>query len=233
MMLIRNVLLRLCFSAGVLSFCVGCRATGTDTTFVRPVCNEWLRVTQELVGEMCELATNEEAIRLIANDSTLCRLIREMGEEDYGKPERGWIVELSEEELVKGGVIFESKTMRDLNDKIPEVLLRRIDPSILFPILNQRIGGTSHLAASSLLRTSRTYIRPQDWKVNFLLILDYSKPYEVAAAFWESGTETVTGAVCFVPEMAGKLLVGTVEQGFGKKEQFRELSDKDLTGVSL
>lgn len=216
----RNIMLRLCFGAGVFSLCAGC-----GRGIRQPERNEWLRATEELVDEMCEVATCEEAVGWMTSDSALGGLIRQMGDPTYDEPKRGWVVEMSGEELF--GRMATLAETEPAETRLPEVMRRRVNPSAVVSMLNSKMSGTLHLAAGTMLTTRKTYIQPRDWTSDFLLILDYDQPYAVAAAFWESGEKTVTGTVCFVPEGAEKILKG---MGIGK---IRGLSDEDLKGESI
>lgn len=207
----------------------GCRGTG-----IEPEKNEWLEATRELVGEMCELARNKEAVRWFTSNAGLLDGIRKMGEGTYDRPRKGWVAEVSEEELLKGVLaLSETGFEKEETREIPKVLHKRLNPSVLISAFQAIEQERMELAAYTILTTSKTYVRPGDWRENMLVVLDYGGEYAVAAAFWESGAKTVTGSVSFMrAEVAAKLCEVLEEWGV-KKGAIRRLSEDDLRGKSL
>ncbi len=218
---------------GLATLVTGCGGTGVG---IEPEKNEWLEATRELVGEMCELARNEEAAEWFTSNAGLLDRMREMGEGTYDRPRKGWVAEVSDEVLQEGLLALSKTEFAEEEEEIreiPKVLRNRINPSLLVSAFQAMGQESTELAAYTILTTSKTYLRPGDWRENMLVVLDYGGEYAVAAAFWESGEGTVTGSVGFVrAEVAAKLCEALEEWGV-KKGVIRRLSEDDLRGKSL
>ena len=220
----RGVSLRIIL--GLVTLVTGCGVRGME-----PEKYEWLEATRELVGEMCELARNDEALEWFTSHTGLLDRMREMGEGTYRQPQWGWVAEVPDEVLLEG-LLALSKTELSGEEirKIPKVLRNRINPSLLVSACRAMGREGTELAAYTILTTSKTYVRPQDWRENLLVVLDYGEKYAWAATFWESGEGTVTGSVTFVRAETGRLMYEWFEGG---KMKIWRLSEVDLQKMTL
>lgn len=235
MMLIRNTLLRLCFSAGVLSFCAGCRAAGADTVFVQPARNEWLRAAKELACGMQALAADEQVAKLYVSDDDVLGCIHGIGTADYGQLQKVMVAEVPRPQLT-AGFLGRALAASDIDTavcrRIAGIMGSRLNPAILVSILNGE-EGSAHLAASTVLADSRTYIQPRDWREDLLVVLEYGGEYAVAVAFWQSGVGTVTGKATFIASGTADRLFEALDRLCGEHVPVRELAGTDLNQSSL
>lgn len=235
MMLIRNTLLRLCFSAGVLSFCAGCRAAGADTVFVQPVRNEWLRAAKELACGVQTMAADEQVAKLYVSDDDVLGCIYGIGTADYGQLQKVTVAEVSGPKLTAGFLnraLATSDTDTAVCRRIAGIMENRLNPAMFVSILNGEEGST-HLAASTILTDSRTYIQPRDWREDLLVVLEYGGEYAVAVAFWQSGVGTVTGMATFIAAGSADRLFVALDRFCGEHIPVRELTGTDLNQASL
>lgn len=139
----------------------GCRGTG-----IEPEKNEWLEATRELVGEMCELARNEEAAEWLTNDWVISNTgaldcIREMGEGTYDRPRKGWVAEVPKDITMGGLTLSEKKATEEKwrSRGVPEALCNRGIPSSMVAAFRGGAGeGYDEVRACSILTRSKTYI---------------------------------------------------------------------------
>ena len=88
-------------------------------------------------------------------------------------------------------------------------------------------------AAGSILTGSRTYIQPQDWRDDLLVVLEYGGEYAVAIAFWQSGEKTVTGQASFIRAGRTEALLRSVEKFCGHAVPVRKLTGRELKKRSI
>ncbi len=213
---------------GLATLVTGCGERGME-----PEKYEWLEATRELVGEMCELARNDEALEWFTSNAELLDGMREMGEGTYDRPQMGWVAEVPKE-ISMGLLTWSEKEATEekwRNRGVPEALCNRGIPSAMVAAF-QGGGGEweVEVRARSILTRSKRYLRPQDWRKNLLVVLDYGEKYAVAATFWESEEGTVTGSVTFVRAETGRPMYEWFEGG---KMKIWRLSEVDLQKMTL
>lgn len=235
MRLLCNTLLRFCFSAGVLFFSAVYHAAGADTTFVRPVRNEWLRAAKELARRIQAMAADEQVVRLYISDSGVLENVRSIGAGDYDKLQKVTVAEIPRPKLM-AGFLNRSFAASDADTavyrRLAGIMENRITPFVIVTALNGYEGST-HLAAGAVLADSRTYIQPQDWREDLLLVLEYGGEYAVAVAFWQSGENTVTGHATFIPSERTEMLFLSLGEFCGEHIPIRHLSGEELNKPSL
>lgn len=233
--MMRNILLRFCFSVGILSLCGGGYAAATDAVFGRPTRNEWLRAATELVRGMQAMAADEQVVKLYVSDDDVLGYVHRIGTTDYGKLQKVTVAEVSGPKLTAG---FLSRTLAasDIDTvvcrRILGIMGNRLNPATFVSILNGQEGST-HLAASTILADSRTYIQPRDWREDMLVVLEYGGDYAVAVAFWQSGEWTVTGKATFIVSGSVGKLFEALDEFCGEHIPVRELVGDDLNNVFL
>lgn len=163
---------------------------------LRPAAQEWLGAAADLTRRAQALAKNQEALSLFTTDSALLEQARVMGEANASN---GFLrvraVAMPEGKELLG--ILQKEEKLNISDRTWEVLKERFHPGVIVSMMNGR-EGVEHLAASTILATSRTYIQPDSWMGNLLLILESGDEYASAVVFWQSGDRTVTGTATFV-----------------------------------
>lgn len=235
MRLLRKTLLRFCFSAGVFCFSIGCHSACADTTLVRPVRNEWLRAAKELACRMQAMAADEQIVRLYISDGSVLEYIRSIGAGDYDRLQKVTVAEIPRPKLTAGFLdraFAASDTDTAVYRRLAGMMENRITPVVIVSAMNGREGST-HLAASAVMADSRTYIQPQDWGEDLLLVLEYGGEYAVAVAFWRSGENTVTGHATFIPAEHTEMLFLSLGEFCGEHIPIRYLSGEELNESSL
>lgn len=235
MMWIRNILLRFCFSAGVLCFSIGCHSAYADPTFVRPARNEWLRAAKELARRMQAMAADEQVVRLYISDGNVLEYVRSIGAGDYDKLQKVTVAKVPRPKLTAGFLdraLAASDTDTAVYRRMAGMMESRITPFVIVTALSGREGST-HLAAGAVLADSRTYIQPQDWREDLLLVLEYGGEYAVAVAFWQSGDNTVTGHATFILAEHTEMLFLSLGELCGEHIPIRCLSGEELNEPSL
>lgn len=198
---------------------------------MQPAGNVWLQAATELAEEMQEMAADERAAELFVSDSGLLAYIRGIGTAGYDRLREATVVEIPRAELTAGflSAAFASSAEPDTAElrRLTELMKSRINPAVVVSALNGQ-EGSDHLAACSILTGSRTYIQPQDWRDDLLVVLEYGSEYAVAIAFWQSGEKTVTGQASFIRAGRTEALLRSVEKFCGHAVPVRKLTGREL-----
>lgn len=203
---------------------------------MQPAGNVWLQAATELAEEAQDMAADERAAELFVSDSGLLAYIRGIGTAGYERLREATVVEIPRAELTAGflSAAFASSAEPDTAElrRLTELMKSRINPAVVVSALNGQ-EGSDHLAACSILTGSRTYIQPQDWRDDLLVVLEYGSEYAVAIAFWQSGEKTVTGQASFIRAGRTEALLRSVEKFCGHAVPVRKLTGRELKKRSI
>lgn len=203
---------------------------------MQPAGNVWLQAATELAEEAQDMAADERAAELFVSDSGLLAYIRRIGTAGYDRLREATVVEIPRAELTAGflSAAFASSAEPDTAElrRLTELMKSRINPAVVVSALNGQ-EGSDHLAACSILTGSRTYIQPQDWRDDLLVVLEYGGEYAVAIAFWQSGEKTVTGQASFIRAGRTEALLRSVEKFCGHAVPVRKLTGRELKKRSI
>lgn len=184
---------------------------------------EWLEPTAWLSRRVQKVVASEKAVRVFA-----------AGGEDYttqieeftkaisplisGNPHQVSVVKVPDSKSISKFIISSN-----IDDETMELIHERFNPSAMISVINGNECSTVEIAASSILKASRTYMQPSGWVGDLLFIIDYGQGYSIVVTFWQSGDNTVTGEATFIlTENAEKLLSGL-------RVMFGEISSEELS----
>lgn len=223
--------------AGLGILCCGGVAAQKAPSFRHPEQNRWLEEAADLTLRMRELAVDDKAPRLFVSDSDILDYMRQMGAGNYSTLQRVRVAEFSSDKLAEGfmrqTLYYDEQLTAEECEDLRQKLKNRMTPGVLISVLNGQEGMT-HLAANAVLSFDRTYMQPEDWREDLLLVLDYGGEYASAVAFWQSGEGTVTGRAAFIVARRADALFEVLNQYYnGEPVPIRELTGEDLKKPSL
>lgn len=161
--------------------------------------------------------------------------MRRIGAADYDSLQKVTVAEIPRRALT-AGLLKQAFPASDIDTarcrRLTEILGNRINPALLVSTLNGQEGSV-HLAACSVLASTHTYVRPQDWREDLLLVLEYGGEYAVAVAFWQSGEETVTGQAAFIRADRTDALLRSAEEFCGNPIRIRVLTGENLKKTAI
>lgn len=184
---------------------------------------------------MQALAADEQVAKLYISNDDVLGYIHGIGTADYGQLQKVTVAEVPRPQLTAGFLsraLAASDTDTAVCRRIAAIMGNRLNPAVFVSILNGEEGST-HLAVSTILADSRTYIQPRDWREDLLVVLEYGGDYAAAVAFWSSGVDTVTGNAAFITSGSVGRLFEALDRFCGEHIPVRELTGEHLNKVSL
>lgn len=188
---------------------------------------EWLKPAAWLARRVQKMAANEQAVKLyVGDDAVMLQLIEGVSQLSTDSSlHRVLVVKVPESEFLSLAL-----APQGLDEQTCELVRDRFNPSALVSLANGR-GGPMRLAASQVLKISRTYMQSPGWIGNLLFILDYGGGYSMAVAFWLSGDNTVTGDATFILTEHADVLLSGFSDLFGREMLCEELSEDMFKGL--
>lgn len=184
-----------------------------------------------LTCEMGELAGNDEYVDLLVGGGSVRNMIDEIASQDYSMPGDIHMIKLSDDIVRR--VIMANSGGTPVSDSLMDKLRLRINASLVGNLINAR-QGVEAVAAASVMTWSKSYIAPDNWSDNRLLILEYPGKFSSVVSFVQTGDGVITGTAAFVRnDEQGALatlneLMGTAEQEYDhySSEQLQKLLGK-------
>ena len=171
--------------------------------------NWYITQGENLVGRLCELASDETYATLFTGADDVLEQVRLFAQTDFSEIEEARIFYLPDSEasfsLLSLIGTFSDETFPEFSETVSAELYKRFPAMIISAINGQ--AGVSWLAASTMLTTSETYVQPEDFRSGILL-LEYPGDFAVAVAFMQTGTDTVTVSATAVSSSTLEMLTG-------------------------
>lgn len=148
-----------------------------------------------LTREMDELAQTKEYVALMSPSESLGKIIEEAAAMDYGAPQNAYVVKLTDEDLL--GAISAFAGEADVPDHVLEILKYKINASVFANLINATYGSEM-VAATSVLTWGKSYIEPEGWSDNMMLLLEYPGGFSSMVSFVQSGDGVISASSVFV-----------------------------------
>lgn len=169
------------------------------TAFTASAENWYVTQGRQLAQRLHSLANDESYSYLYAEAGEITALIDDFAAADLSAPTEAQMLVLPE----TGGMLrlisllgrLAGEKMPSLSETVTEEIDRRL-PGMLISLVNGKVSA-AWIAASSILTTSETHIRPEDFQPGVLL-LEYPGAYSVAVAFSRTGEDTITATATAV-----------------------------------
>jgi hypothetical protein len=157
--------------------------------------NEFL-ITEgiSLTCDMDELAQSSEYLDLMTTSESYRQIIDEITSQDYEKPETVYIMEFPHDVLLQ---MVNELDKINISDDILEKLSHKINSSIFANMINASYGSEM-LAATSMITWEKSYIQPDGWTNNTMVLLKYPGEFSSIVSFVQSGNDVITGSSIYI-----------------------------------
>lgn len=174
---------------------VGCSSNQSELTRYDGELDTFLvRESIYLTNEMYDLASNQEYVDIMTGSPEIEDVFNQITTFDYSNPEKVFVYTLTEERFLKLLNYLDDVSM---SDNLKEKLMKKVNSASLITVMNANAGAVN-VAATSMLSSARSYIQPEDFTNNVLVVLKYSGDYSVAISFHKTGDNVITGLAYFV-----------------------------------
>ena len=183
-----------------------------------------------LTGEMDKLAETKEYTALMAASGNLGELIDKAAAGDYTAPENAYVVKLTDEGLKKAVGAFAGEA--DVPENVLEILKYKVNAAMFANLINAAYGSEM-VAATSLLTWGKSYIQPEGWAENTILVLEYPGEFSSMVSFTQSGEGVISATSVFLKN-GEKDIAGMLEDVLGGTgiafEQYDKAKVQELLG---
>lgn len=148
-----------------------------------------------LTGEMDKLAETKEYVALMGASGNLGEIIDKAAAGEYAAPENAYVVKLTEEGLKQaiGAVAGEA----DVPESVLDIFKYKINAAVFANIVNATYGSEM-VAATSLLTWGKSYLQPEGWAGNTILLLEYPGEFSSMVSFTQSGEGVISATSVFL-----------------------------------
>lgn len=167
-----------------------------------------------LTCDMQELAASKEYVALMGASQTLGQVIAEMASQDYSLPQNIYLIKLPDDTLLQ--------SMRSLGGEVTvpanirEKLPYKINGALFANLINAGYGSET-IAAASVASWGKSYIEPEGWSDNTLLLLEYPGEFSSMVSFVRSGDEVISASAVFV-QNGDKEIMSKLQEYLGGTE---------------
>lgn len=148
-----------------------------------------------LTCDMDELAENEEYLALISPSGSIRPVIDKMAAQDYSMPENAYVIKMTDDILLKLINSFSGET--NISKETMERLKYKINGSIFANMINASYGSDI-IAAAAMTTWGKSYIQPEGWSDNVMLIFEYPGEFSSVVSFIKSGDGVISGSSVFI-----------------------------------
>lgn len=186
---------KLCLIALIVSSLFILVACGNDSE--KPVdLNEFL-ITEgvDLTCDMDELAESKEYLALMTASESIGQVIDKMAFQDYSIPENVYLIKMPDDIMIRAMNAFSGEI--NISNNIMEKLKYKINGSMFANMINASYGSEM-IAATAMTTWGKSYIQPNGWSDNMILLLGYPGEFSSIVSFVRSGDGVVSGSSVFV-----------------------------------
>ncbi len=148
-----------------------------------------------LTREMDKLAETKEYVALMSSSESLEEIINKAAAGDYGAPQNAYVVQLTDDGLLRAISAFAGEA--NIPDPVLEILKYKINASVFANLINATYGSEM-VAATSVLTWGKSYIEPEGWSDNMMLLLEYPGEFSSMVSFVQSGDGVISASSVFV-----------------------------------
>ncbi len=148
-----------------------------------------------LTGEMDKLAETKEYVALMSSAGTLGEVIDKAAAGDYTAPENAYVVKLTDEGLKKAIGAAAGETA--VPENVLEILKYKVNAAMFANLINAAYGSEM-VAATSVLTWGKSYIQPEGWADNTILVLEYPGEFSSMVSFTQSGEGVISATSVFM-----------------------------------
>lgn len=148
-----------------------------------------------LTVEMDKLAETKEYVALMGASGNIGELIDKAAAGDYTAPENVYVVKLTDEGLKQAIGAAAGETA--VPENVLEILKYKVN-AVMFANLINATDGAEMVAATSVLTWGKSYIQPEGWGENTILVLAYPGEFSSMVSFTQSGEGVISATSVFL-----------------------------------
>ncbi len=148
-----------------------------------------------LTIEMDKLAETKEYVALMSSAGKLGEVIDKAAAGDYTAPDNAYVVKLTDEGLKRAIGMIAGETA--VPENVLEILKYKVNAAMFANIINAAYGAEM-VAATSVLTWGKSYIQPEGWAENTILVLEYPGEFSSMVSFTQSGEGVISAASVFL-----------------------------------
>lgn len=157
-----------------------------------------------LAEEMDDFAESEEYRKLYVASDFLDEILDELAAGDYSSPETIYWGKSPEAAIFQYLSGDSGKEASGLSQELQDAAMLRLNAAVAAGVINGGYGAET-VAATTVVTTGKSYIMPEDWDENILVVLQYEGSYSVLVSFMKSGEGVITSNASFVKNEDGDL----------------------------
>lgn len=148
-----------------------------------------------LTCEMGKLAQTKDYVALMSAPGTLEEIIGKAAAGDYTAPQNAYVIKLTDDGLKRAISAFAGKA--DVSADVLDILKYKINAAMFANLINATYGSEM-VAATSLLTWGKSYVQPEGWAENIVLLLEYPGEFSSIVSFMQSGEGVISASSVFV-----------------------------------
>ncbi len=142
-----------------------------------------------LTCEMGKLAQTKEYVALMSASGNLEEIIGKAAAGDYAAPQNAYVVKFTEEGLLRAIKAVAGET--EIPANVLDILKYKINASTFANLINAGYGSDM-VAATSVLTWGKSYVQPEGWAENTILLLEYPGEFSSMVSFMQSGEGVIS-----------------------------------------
>lgn len=148
-----------------------------------------------LTGEMDKLAETKEYVAIMGASGNIGELIDKAAAGEYAAPENVYVVKLTDEGLMKAAGALTGEA--DISANVLDILKYKLNAGVFANLINATYGAEM-VAATSVLTWGKSYIQPEGWTQNTILVLEYPGEFSSMVSFTQSGEGVISATSVFL-----------------------------------
>lgn len=165
--------------------------TKSDVDIETFILNESVALTLE----MHEFAADEAYVSYMMQSFEIKEIIKNIASTDYSLPEKAYVYEFPEEQLVKG--LMDELGDESISDALMEKITQKFNGTMFASMINGQYGSET-LAATSITGWGKSYIKPAGFEEDLLIVLVYPDDFSSMISFSTTGEGVIGGVSSFI-----------------------------------
>lgn len=148
-----------------------------------------------LTLEMHEFADDDEYVAYMMQAPEVKNIIENIASTDYSLPEKAYIYKYSNELVVNA--LMSELGDEAISDEVMDMLSYKFNGSMFANLINGQQGSET-LAATATTTWGKSYIEPEGFEENVIIILEYPGDFSSLISFSSTGEGVIGGISSFV-----------------------------------
>ena len=179
----------------------------------------------KLTCEMDELAGSQEYIKMMTASEAVNQIVARMAEGEYEQPDHVYVIQMPDDILMKTLEITEDQI--DVSKPVSDKLKNKINGSVFANMLNAGYGSDM-IAAGAIMNWGESYIQPEGWNANSVLIFEYGGEFSSVVSFNQTGDQVISASSLFIKNGEGQLFQAFQQYLGGSELEVEEFSKSRL-----